>query len=235
VKVRASADEVLAILAPHVAGVPRDLLGTIRGAPLPPDGRDGGRRAVVYRVERDVWTTVIREGDRFAGCDSALARLLSTRLNTRAIALFVCGAGQDLAYDVFDKGESVASVLQVAGHELETHGDVDRESVARDPIAHGREWLKREDATNDRLAFRHFELTGTLRGRWDLSFERCVLLPELGPLEAAAADASAERRARAKTRKIEKPAVPSQALTREGERGVKNVLLSLIEQSTQGL
>lgn len=227
VKVRARPDEVLAALAPHVTGTPRDLLGTIRGeAPLPADGRGSERRAILYRLERDAWTTILREGDRFAGCDVGLARWLAATLGTRALALFLDGAGLDLTYDVFERDAAVASVFHAAGHDLETSGDIDREAVARDPAAHAREWLRREDATNDRLAFRHFELPGVLRGRWDLALERCVLLPGLAT--------ALELGSKPKTRRIAKPATPPQGLTREGERGVRSVLLDLIQQNTQG-
>lgn len=236
VKVKASPDLLLASLSGHVYGVPRDLIPVIRGAPCPADGRDLGRRAVLYRLERDGWTTILREGDRFVSFDSLLAQTLSHSLQTRAIALYVDGNGEDLAYDIYDRGESQASFLHVAGTETEMDS-VPPELARLDALSHSRAVLGREDATNDRLAFRHFELPGMLRGRWDLAFERAILLPELVSIE----ETSQERRVRSDKKKKKSAAtqpkelVDSRAPSREIPRGVQGLLESIIADSTRGL
>jgi hypothetical protein len=189
VKVRASADLVLAALAPFVHGTPRDVVGVVRGAPLPPDGRDLGRRAILYRVERDPWTTILREGDPHEIYDAALARRLSRALATRAFAIYLDGRFQagvaekaDLVYDIFERGELVEGVFAVEGAPLEAHG-VDAKLVEASPLLHSRTVLQRETATNDRVLFADFDRAGALRGRWDLPFDRAVLLPDLVPIE----------------------------------------------------
>ena len=227
VKVRASADLVLAGLASWAYGVPRDLIPVTRGAPAPADGRDLGRRAVLYKLERDGWTTILREGDRFASFDSLLAQSLSHSLGVRAVALYIDGNGQDLAYDVFEKGDPVASYLHVSGTAPESRG-VPPEVLRLDAPAHARSVLAREDATNDRLAFRHFELPGLLRGRWDLAFERAILVPELVSLE----ETSQERRARIKTKK---PQEDEPRPSREIPRGVQGLLATIIADTTRGI
>jgi hypothetical protein len=235
VKVLAEIDLLLAGLAPYAHGYaygkPRDIMPSVRGGAFPADGRDMDRRAIVYRLEHDEWSTILREGDRFAGFDPVLARALSRSLATRAIALFVDGSRKDLAYDIYDKGEPVASFLHIEGAEADTAA-ADPALVALDLATHARRILEREDATNDRLVFRHFELPGMLRGRWDLGFERALLIPELPPVDEAASE---ERRARAKTRRLVSSHVTERGLTREGERGVRDVLKSLIAENTGGL
>jgi hypothetical protein len=228
VKVRASADVVLASLGAYAYGTPRDLSPVVRGAPCPADGRELGRRAVLYKLERDGWTTVVREGDRFASFDSLLAARLSRTLQTRAVALYIDGNGQDLAYDVVEKGESVASFLHVEGTPPESQG-VPGELLRLDVAAHARVLLAREDATNDRLAFRHFELPGMLRGRWDLGFERAILIPELVTIE----ESSEERRVRIK--KVKRAPEPEARPKGEIPRGVQDLLGSIIADSTRGL
>jgi hypothetical protein len=239
VKVRAGIDLLLAALAPYshgyAYGKPRDIMASVKGAAFPEDGRDMNRRAIVYKLEHDDWVTILREGDRFAGFDPVLAQGLSRALGTRAMTLFVDGAKKDLAYDIYEKGESVASFLHLEGTEAEGH--VERALLTLDLGTHARRVLEREDATNDRLAFRHFELPGTLRGRWDLGFERALLIPELPPIDVA----TEERRAKAtaKTRRLVNAAAADaendRRLTREGERGVRDVLKSLIAETTGGL
>jgi hypothetical protein len=232
VKVRATADVVLAALSSVAFGVPRDLVPVIRGAPAPSDGSDLERRAVVYKLERDSWTTILREGDRYAGYDSLLAQRLSRVLGTRAFALFQDGGASDLAYDVFESGKPVASALVVDGNLPESSG-VDRALLALAPDAHARRFLAAEDATNDRLSFRQFLRPGLLRGRWDLGFERAILIPDLPVLE----EDSQERRVRA-SREARVPAnvpAPSPAMSREGERGLRGILDSIIADTTKGL
>ncbi len=186
VKVLSSPDLVLAALAPLSYGTPRDIAGALRGAPLPADGRALGRRAILYRVELDGWTTIVREGEPIDAYDPLLAKRLSRVLGTRAIALwqqasFLTESGAcDLVYDIFDKGVSIEGVLATEG-EIECSGTADAASVKANPLAHARALLAREKATNDRISFADFE-RGTIRGRWDLVLDRAILLPELAPV-----------------------------------------------------
>jgi len=226
VKVKASPDVVLAALAATAYGMPRDLIPVIRGAPCPADGRDMGRRAVLYKLERDGWTAILREGDRYASYDAVLAQRLSRSLNTRAFALFIDGNKADLAYDLYEKGEPAGSFLQVQSNSPESSG-IPSDLARLAPEEHARAVLGREDATNDRLHFRHFELPGMLRGRWDLSFERAVLVPELVALD----ESSEERRVRMKR---PAPAGPSSGPLGE-PRGVQDLLQSIIADRTRGL
>jgi hypothetical protein len=223
VKVRANPDLVLAALRGIAYGVPRDLLPVIRGAPCPADGRELGRRAVLYRLERDAWTTILREGDTYASFDALLAQRLSRSLRTRALAFHVGGVTSDLAYDTFEQGEKLSAFLQLEGHAPEYEG-VDAGVAALDAATHTRVLLLSEDATNDRVAFHHFELSGMLRGRWDLSFERAILIPELVALD----ESSQERRVR-----VEKT-VPRATLPSAEPHGVQGVLATIIAETTRG-
>ena len=72
-----------------------------------------------------------------------------------------------------------------------------------------------------------------LRGRWDLGLERALLIPKLQAIRAEAA--SEERRVRQKTRRLVSGHVTERGLTREGERGVRDMLKSSCAETTGGL